>query len=108
MYNNLTYNPNWMYQQPPTQDNCIVSAPSMDYVSNYPMAPGSSVLFKIENEPVIVEKSRGFSQMDSPTIAVYRLEKEPQKDEPAFITRKEFDDLKKYVDTIAKAVVPDE
>ena len=97
---------NWMYNQPAVQDNFIISAPNMDYVNNYPLVPGSSVLFKLENEPVIVEKTRGYSQMDAPVVSVYRLEKETPKEETIYVTKKDFDELKKYVDVIAKEVVP--
>ena len=46
---------------------------------NYPVAPGNCMTFKIEGQPIVIEKSMGFSQFEAPHIDVYELVK---KDSP--------------------------
>lgn len=46
---------------------------------NYPVAPGNCMTFKIEGQPIVIEKSMGFSQFEAPHIDVYELVK---KDTP--------------------------
>lgn len=65
------------YQQPQqTQNNGVILVPSEAYVHSYPVAPGNCVTFKIEGQPIIMEKSMGFSQFDAPKVEKYRLVKE--------------------------------
>ena len=71
------YNPYQIpYQQQQTQQTGFVSIRSEQEARNYPIAPGSSVIFKNENEPYIYTKTMGFSQLDMPTFDKYRLVKE--------------------------------
>ena len=42
---------------------------------NYPVAPGNCMTFKIEGQPIVIEKSMGFSQFEAPHIDVYELVK---------------------------------
>lgn len=58
------YQPN--YQQN-YQQNMMVIATEEDALK-YPIAPGNSIMFKIENQPLIIEKTMGLSQLDAPTI----------------------------------------
>lgn len=58
------------------QDGGFVTIPNADMVYNYPVAMGKCVTFKVEGKPIIIEKSMGFSQLDSPKIERYRLVKE--------------------------------
>lgn len=83
MYNNYGYYPqNFMAQQvqqqtqQPIQSSGFIAAPNEAYVHNYPVAPGNCVSFKIEGQPIVLEKSMGFSQFDSPKIERFRLVKE--------------------------------
>lgn len=69
------------YQQPaaqPTQmqNGGFMLAPSEDFVAGYAVAPGNCVTFKIEGKPLVLEKSKGFSQLEEPKIERYRLIKE--------------------------------
>lgn len=61
---------------PQIQDGGFVTIPNADMVYNYPVAMGKCVTFKVEGKPIIIEKSMGFSQLDSPKIERYRLVKE--------------------------------
>lgn len=72
------YQPIMQHQQPqPTQvQSSFMSVPSEDVVNTYPVAPGNCVTFKIEGKPIILEKSMGFSQFESPKIERYRIVKE--------------------------------
>lgn len=62
------------------QDGGFVTIPSAEMVYNYPVAMGKCVTFKVEGKPIIIEKSMGFSQLDSPKIERYRLVKEASED----------------------------
>lgn len=90
--------PNYPYQFYPTQSNAyptqmnvgptqstqptqiqnggFVSVASEEMVASYPVAPGNCVTFKVEGQPIVLEKSMGFSQLESPRIEKYRLVKE--------------------------------
>ena len=70
------YPQNYPQQPQQTQSNGVVLVPSEAYVQSYPVAPGNCVTFKIEGQPIIMEKSMGFSQFDAPKIEKYRLVKE--------------------------------
>lgn len=67
-----------MSQQPvqQIQNGGFLAAPNEEYVRTYPVALGNCVTFKIEGKPYVMEKSMGFSQLDSPKIEKYRLVKE--------------------------------
>lgn len=78
-----TYNPmlqqqfqNLQQQPPQIQNGGLVSAPSIEFAQNYSVAPGTSVMFKIESQPYICTKTLGFSQLDQPVFEIYRLIKE--------------------------------
>ena len=58
------------------QNGGFVSVPDENMVNTYPVAPGNCVTFKIEGKPIVMEKSMGFSQLESPKIERYRLVKE--------------------------------
>lgn len=72
------------------QNGGFISVRSENEVMNYPVAPGNCVTFKIEGQPIVMEKSMGFSQLEAPHVERYRLVKEevaekqietPQKDD---------------------------
>ena len=65
---------------PQIQDGGFVTIPNADMVYNYPVAMGKCVTFKVEGKPIIIEKSMGFSQLDSPKIERYRLVKEESEE----------------------------
>lgn len=65
---------------PQIQDGGFVTIPNADMVYSYPVAMGKCVTFKVEGKPIIIEKSMGFSQLDSPKIERYRLVKEESED----------------------------
>ncbi len=58
------------------QNGGFVSVRNENEVLNYPVAPGNYVTFKIEGQPIVMEKSMGFSQLEAPRIERYRLVKE--------------------------------
>jgi hypothetical protein len=77
LYNQyLPYQQN--YQQIPQQQmqSSIVSVRSEEEARRYPIAPGNSIMFKIEGQPFVVEKIQGFSQLEGPQIKRYRLTEE--------------------------------
>ena len=75
------------------QDGGFVTIPNAEMAYNYPVGMGKCVTFKVEGKPIIIEKSMGFSQFDSPKIERYRLVKETTE-EPEF-SEKELADIDK-------------
>ena len=95
--------------QPQIQDGGFMLIPNEDIVNTYPVAPGKCVTFKIEGKPIVMEKSMGFSQLESPKIERYRLVKEePQmtqsdtiQDESIKLPQKDYDgEIKQIWDQI--------
>lgn len=84
--------PNYQQQMANNQGNAVpqnVQAPQLQiqnggFVSvhnetearNYPIAIGTSIIFKDENAPYLYTKTMGFSQLESPKFEKYRLDKE--------------------------------
>lgn len=64
------------------QSGGFMPAPNEAYALNYPIAPGNSMTFKVEGKPIVIEKSMGFSQLESPKIDRYRLVKEDADEKP--------------------------
>lgn len=58
------------------QNGGFVIVPHENDVITYPVAPGTSVTFKIENAPFCYTKTMGFSQLEAPVIEKFRLVKE--------------------------------
>lgn len=69
------------------QNGAFVQVKSIEEARNYPVAPGNSVSFKIENAPYVCEKTQSFSQFESPIFVKYRLLRED--DEPNQATPEE-------------------
>lgn len=86
----MAYNPYLAYPNPymmppqqtpqmeskPIQNGSFIAVPSEHDVLTYPVAPGNCMTFKIEGKPVVMEKSMGFSQLESPKIKKYKLVEE--------------------------------
>ena len=65
-----------LQQTPQIQNGGFLPAPNEDYVNSYPVGAGNCITFKIEGKPIVIEKSMGFSQLESPKIKRYRLVEE--------------------------------
>jgi hypothetical protein len=65
----------------PMQNGGFISIPNENMVATYPVAPGNCVTFKVEGQPIVLEKPMGFSQLESPKIERYRLVKEDYVEE---------------------------
>lgn len=63
-------------QQPQIQDGGLVRVRSVSEAQNWPVAPGNSVTFKVEDSPYICTKTMGFSQLEQPRFEKFRLVKE--------------------------------
>ena len=77
--------PFYPYQNQPVQQmqSGFVTVPTEQDALRYPIALGNSITFKIENQPVVIEKTMGFSQLDSPKIKRYKLVEEEVEAAPA-------------------------
>ena len=74
-YNNFYpgfYQPQYQQQQ----SGNFISVRSVEEAYNWPIAPGNSITFKIENTPYVCTKTKGFSALDQPVFERYRLVKE--------------------------------
>lgn len=78
--------------QPPIRNNGFIVVPTEEDAYKYPVAPGNCVTCKIENEPIVIEKSMSFSQLDNPRIDRYRLVREEVIEAPKTIEEVEVDD----------------
>lgn len=99
------------YQQPQQmQAGSFVSVRSIEEAYNWPVAPGNSVTFRVENTPYVCTKTKGFSPLDQPVFDRYRLvkEEEPQKppEQPAdeFDAHAEIDRLWDEIKTLKQAL----
>lgn len=75
----MAYNPYYPYPyqaQQPQQNNAFISARTIEEAYNWPVAPGNSLTFKIENSPFVCTKTKGFSPLEQPVFERYRLVKE--------------------------------
>lgn len=84
---NYPYQANYNYpvmpqQQPQMQTNGFVSVRSIDEARVYPVAPGNSITFKIENSPYLCTKTMGFSQLEQPKFEKFKLVKEEEEVTP--------------------------
>lgn len=101
---NYGYQPqsNQQMQQPQIQNGGFLTAPSEEYAVNYPVGMGNCVTFKVEGKPIVIEKSMGFSQLESPKVERYRLMKEDSL-QPSETSPKEEIDIRSLIDRIDKA-----
>jgi hypothetical protein len=77
-------------QAQPQQTQQLQSAgfiliPTEEDAYRYPVALGKCMTFKVENEPIVIEKSMSFSQLENPRIDRYRLVREDIVEEPKAI-----------------------
>lgn len=69
---NYNYYP-YMYNQ--GNQSGFISARSIEEAFNWPVAPGNSLTFKIENQPYVCTKTKGFSPLEQPVFERYKLVK---------------------------------
>lgn len=90
--------------QPQIHNGGFISIPSEEMVNTYPVAPGNCVTFKIEGKPIVMEKSMGFSQFESPKIDRYRLVKEDVEVEEVKETVDDYDEIKTSISELWGAI----
>lgn len=73
------YQPNYQTNQ---MQNGFVSVRTIEEAYNWPVAPGNSITFKVENTPYICTKTKGFSPLETPVFERYRLVKEEDAQKP--------------------------
>lgn len=78
-------------------NNAFINVRSIDEAKNYPVAPGNSFTFKVENSPFLCTKTMGFSQLEQPQFEKYRLVKEEEEEPPAveYALKTDIDGIKK-------------
>jgi len=92
-------------QKQQMQNTGFILVPTEDDVYRYPVTPGNCVTFKVENEPIVIEKSMSFSQLDNPRYDRYRLVREDFVETPQIIDTVEMshtpaDELKDALESI--------
>ena len=88
---------------PQTMQSGFVTVPTEQDALRYPIAPGNSITFKIESQPVMIEKTMGFSQLDSPRIKRFKLVEEDvatQTGEPTYALKADLERLVEQVDEL--------
>ena len=89
------YQPQAQYQQAVQQQQSgIIPVSSEDEALKYPIAPGNSIMFKIENQPLIIEKSMGLSQLDSPIMRYYDIVLRNTDPKPDYATKEDLEQLR--------------
>lgn len=97
-------------QQQPIQNGGFVIVQDENEITRYPVAHGNIVTFRIENQPVVVEKSLGYSQFDTPHYERYRLIKEdmPVPEAKEYLLKNDFqtafDGLKSEIDELKSQI----
>lgn len=87
---------------PQIQNGGFVSIPNEEMVAAYPVGMGNCVTFKVEGQPIVIEKSVGFSQLEPPKIERYRLVKENADGKPPAkpISKEDIDIIKDEIDSM--------
>ena len=101
-------------QAQPQQSQQLQSAgfilvPTEEDAYRYPVALGKCMTFKVENEPIVIEKSMSFSQLENPRIDRYRLVREDVVEEPKPLNEVEMvnpmaDELKEELQAIRRDI----
>ena len=91
----------------------IFVAPSVEYAQEYPVAPGHSVSFLIENQPYLCTKSMGFSPFDKPVFKKSKIvdedEPETKKSEeptPDYALKEDLEEIKERLAEVEKSLKP--
>lgn len=72
-------------QSLPIRKAGFIMVRSEEEAYNYPVELGNCVTFKVENEPIVIEKSMSYSQLENPKIDRYRLVREDIVAPPAIV-----------------------
>ena len=78
----------------------VVVVKSEQNVVDFPVAPGTSTIFKIENQPLLFIKTMGISQFDSPTIEKWIKDEKDAKEEIPVTNSQEISELRSDIDII--------
>ena len=96
------YQQNVVPQQNVASQSNTMAIATEEEVLKYPVAPGNSIAFKIDGQPLIIEKSMGTSQFDSPKYERYRLIKEGEtpkaEDKTEYIPKSVYEDDRHHTD----------
>lgn len=96
------YQQNVVPQQNVASQSNTMAIATEEEVLKYPVAPGNSIPFKIDGQPLIIEKSMGTSQFDSPKYKRYRLIEEDTEvvteDKPDYILKSVYEDDRHHTD----------
>jgi hypothetical protein len=99
-YYQPNYQQNFQNYQPNYQQN-MMPIPTEEDALKYPIAPGNSIMFKIENQPLIIEKTMGLSQLDTPTIRYIDLvPRETNKVE--YATKEDIEQLREEIKSMRR------
>ena len=102
-------NPQNVQQGTQSIQSGFITVPTEDEALRYPVAPGNSMTFKVENQPIVIEKTMGTSQLDSPRIERFRLVKEDapvtqEKPAVAYALAEDVERLAEEIDRIKTAL----
>lgn len=89
-------------QQIPQPSQSMMILPSEEDALKYPIAPGNSIMFKIENQPLIIEKSMGLSQLDSPMVRYIDLVPRETEEKVEYATKADIDQLREEIKALKR------
>lgn len=92
------------YQQNFQPPQGIITLPSEQDALRYPIAPGNSLMFKIENQPLIIEKTMGLSQLDTPQVKYIDLVPRAVEKKPEYATKADLDAVSLMVTEIKDSI----
>ena len=93
------------------QNGGFVTVANENMAYSYPVAHGTCMTFKVEGQPIVIEKSMGFSQFEPPKIDRYRLvkeeiteEKQESKSSNDDSWKRDFDDIKLKIEVLENEI----
>ena len=82
----------------------IIPVQSEQDVIRYPVAPGNSLTFRLENTNIFYTKTMGASQFEQPVIERFRMVKDTEEiKQPEYATKAELDELREMLKKMTEA-----
>ena len=91
-------------QQPVIQNGGVLAVKSRDEAFNFPVAYGTSVMFKLENQPFIFVKTMGFSQLEQPRFDTYKKVEEGDEGNTNESEGSKYDEIKSEISAIKEQI----
>jgi len=91
-------------QQPVIQNGGVLAVKTRDEAFNFPVAYGTSVMFKLENQPFIFVKTVGFSQLEQPRFDTYKKVEEGEEENSNNSESSKYDEIKDEISNLREQI----